>query len=46
MRLVVKTPSKRPYQPPKLSIYGDLAEITKSGGPKGQRDMIPSNSMT
>jgi hypothetical protein len=46
MRSVDKAPSKQPYQPPKLSIYGDLAEITRSGGPKGQPDMLNGNSMT
>jgi hypothetical protein len=32
-----KVPRKR-YEPPKLLVYGDLTEITKSGGPKGQVD--------
>jgi len=46
MRSAYKAPSKRPYQPPKLSIYGDLAEMTRTGGPKGQKDMLPGGSMT
>jgi hypothetical protein len=29
---------KKPYQPPKLHVYGDLAEMTKALGKKGSRD--------
>ena len=46
MRPADKAPSKQPYQPPKLCIYGNLAEITRTGGPKGMVDMTPGGSMT
>jgi hypothetical protein len=29
---------KRQYQPPKLHIYGDLAQLTRSLGNMGQND--------
>jgi hypothetical protein len=32
-----KAPSKRPYQAPKLLVYGGLTEITKTG-PSGMSD--------
>jgi len=32
-------PVKKPYQPPKLSVYGDLTELTKATpAGKGQKD--------
>lgn len=31
-------PVKKPYEPPKLLVYGDLAEMTKSTGRKGNPD--------
>jgi len=31
-------PPKKVYQAPKLQIYGNLAEMTKSAGPRGKRD--------
>lgn len=38
----MKQPSKRthkkPYQPPKLLVYGDLAEMTKAVGSKSKID--------
>lgn len=37
---------KKKYESPKLLIYGDLAEMTASGGPKGQSDNVKSMSMT
>jgi len=37
---------KKAYEPPKLLVYGDLAEMTKSGGKTGQVDMIKGNTMT
>jgi hypothetical protein len=30
--------TKKPYQPPKLLVYGDLTEMTKSAGQKGRLD--------
>jgi hypothetical protein len=30
--------TRKPYQPPKLLVYGNLAEMTKSLGNKGKRD--------
>jgi hypothetical protein len=29
---------KKPYQPPKLHVYGNLAEMTKARGTKGNPD--------
>jgi hypothetical protein len=29
---------KRPYQPPKLLVYGDLGQMTKALGPGGKLD--------
>lgn len=37
-----KEVAKRPYQPPKLSLYGDLGEMTKGGGNKG-KDAVKGN---
>jgi hypothetical protein len=31
-------PPKKVYQAPKLHVYGDLTEMTKSMGPRGQTD--------
>jgi len=31
-------PPKKVYQAPKLQIYGDLTEMTKSKGPRGKLD--------
>jgi hypothetical protein len=32
-------PAKKPYQPPKFSMYGDLTELTKTTpSGKGQKD--------
>ncbi len=31
-------PAKKPYHPPKLLVYGDLTEMTKSLGSKGNVD--------
>ena len=31
-------PPKKLYQAPKLQVYGDLTEMTKSMGPRGQTD--------
>jgi hypothetical protein len=31
-------PSRKPYQPPKLLVYGDLKEMTLARGIHGQRD--------
>jgi hypothetical protein len=30
MRPVPETPVKKPYEPPKLTIYGDLAQMTSA----------------
>jgi len=29
---------KKPYEPPKLHVYGNLAEMTKASGNKGGPD--------
>ena len=33
-----KIPAKKPYESPKLLVYGDLTEMTKSAGRFGQLD--------
>jgi hypothetical protein len=34
-----KTPEKKkPYQPPKLLVYGNLTEMTRTRGGKGKPD--------
>lgn len=38
MKRSLKTTPKKPYQPPKLLVYGNLTEMTKSGGIHGKRD--------
>jgi hypothetical protein len=40
-----RLPPKKTYEAPKLLVYGDLTEMTKSGG-KGMPDMAKGNSMT
>jgi hypothetical protein len=32
MRLASELPVKKPYKPPKLTIYGDLTQMTLSKG--------------
>ena len=34
---------KKPYESPKLLVYGNLADLTRSKGSKGKRD-IPRGS--
>ena len=41
-----KLPPKKIYGAPKLLVYGDLTEMTKSGGKSGMADMAKGNSMT
>ena len=31
-------PPKKVYQAPKLQVYGDLTEMTKTKGPRGKLD--------
>jgi hypothetical protein len=38
MKQASKEPNRKPYQPPKLLVYGNLAEMTKAAGNKGKRD--------
>ncbi len=38
MKLLAKTVPKKPYQSPKLLVYGDLTEMTKSRGALGKSD--------
>jgi hypothetical protein len=40
-----KAPPQKRYEAPKLLVYGDLTEMTKSGGKKGMKDG-KGNSMT
>jgi hypothetical protein len=39
MKQTSKRSVKKPYQPPKLHVYGNLAEMTKAGGPHSKKDM-------
>jgi hypothetical protein len=41
-----KAPLRKKYEAPQLIVYGDLTEMTKSGGKSGMTDMAKSNSMT
>ena len=38
MKQASKELTKKPYRPPKLVVYGNLAEMTKSLGNIGKRD--------
>ncbi len=38
MKSISPKPIKKPYQAPKLVVYGDLAEMTRTTGKKGNRD--------
>jgi hypothetical protein len=38
MNQATKELAKKPYQPPKLLVYGNLAEMTKSTGHLGKMD--------
>ena len=38
MKSISPKPIKKPYQAPKLLVYGDLAELTRTTGKKGNRD--------
>jgi hypothetical protein len=38
MKSPATVPPKKVYQAPKLQVYGDLTEMTKSTGPRGQLD--------
>lgn len=33
-----KLDQKKPYQAPKLLVYGDLSDMTKAVGPRGKLD--------
>ena len=33
-----KQTEKKPYQPPKLLVYGDLTQLTQARGAKGHLD--------
>lgn len=41
-----RLPPKKAYEAPKLLVYGDLTEMTKSGGKTGMADMAKGNAMT
>jgi hypothetical protein len=37
---------KKPYRPPRLTVYGDLREITKASAQSGNvRDMVSGTPM-
>lgn len=38
MKSPATVPPKKVYQPPKLHVYGDLTEMTKTKGPRGMMD--------
>jgi hypothetical protein len=38
MKQQSKRTGKKLYQPPKLLVYGDLAEMTRAVGTKGNKD--------
>ena len=38
MKPVPEKDAKKPYQPPKLHVYGNLAEMTKAKGLLGRLD--------
>ena len=38
MRSAAKPAKKKPYQSPKLLVYGKLAEMTQTAGAKGAPD--------
>ncbi len=38
MKSISPKPIKKPYQTPKLLVYGDLAEMTRTTGKLGNRD--------
>ncbi len=38
MRQAEGTCAKKPYQPPKLFVYGDLTEMTRTSGMTGNPD--------
>jgi len=38
MKSPATVPPKKVYQAPKLQVYGDLTEMTKSKGPRGHLD--------
>ena len=38
MKQPSERPAKKPYESPKLSVYGDLTEMTKAAGRKAKTD--------
>jgi hypothetical protein len=38
MKQPSERPARKPYQSPKLLVYGNLAEMTKSAGAKSKPD--------
>jgi len=38
MKSISPKPIKKPYQTPKLLVYGDLTEMTRATGKTGNRD--------
>jgi hypothetical protein len=37
-----KTASKQPYRKPRLTVYGDLREITQKAGNRGDGTGVPA----
>jgi hypothetical protein len=44
MRSAAKPAKKKPYQSPKLLIYGNLTEMTQTAGRKGAPDRGTGNT--
>jgi hypothetical protein len=42
MKQLPERPAKKPYQSPKLLVYGDLAQMTKSKAIGGRADAAKS----
>ena len=39
----VKPEPKKPYSPPKVTVYGTVRELTLHQGLRGQKDHTPKN---
>lgn len=47
MRTRTFAPQKKPYQPPKLSVYGDLSHLTQTApSNKGSMEMATGSPKT
>ena len=46
MKRASKVPVKKPYHAPKLIVYGDLTQLTKTMGSTGQFDNMSNMAKT